>query len=149
MRRNNIDKVIITGIITAAGLMLLMALIGVWKVASAQTNELSNSVIEKVSDVTKEISESDLTKYDGLVINGSEVINTYKKYLYEYESGQTGPITITIKNAGGTYSYVNGSDLDNLRDNTNSKYVKPTSKYKGSISRNTNGVITEVKFEIQ
>lgn len=149
MRRQNIDKVLISAILTAAGTMLLMSLIGIWMIASKQTNALSNTVIKNITETTKELSESEIEKFDGLCVNGNDVINFYKKHFYQFKSDESGPFTVTIINGTGSNSYINGIWLEEIRDMEDSRYVKPTSKYQGTVVRNENDIITEVIFEIQ
>ena len=126
----------------AAGVLVAVVVISILFVQFQQANQMSGIVGENMTDMTDDIKNSDIMQYDGLEVTGADVVNFYKKHLGDYTSGETGPFAVVI---GGT-SYQNGASVSSLRDSSSSAYVKPTARYKCTVTKNANGVITKVTF---
>ena len=129
-------------LLMAAGVLIAVVIISILFVQFKQANQMSSSASENMNDLTEDIKDSGIMQYDGLEVTCADVVNFYKKYLGDYRSGESGPFTVVI----GGASYVNGASVSSLRDSSSAAYVKPTSRYKCSVTRNANGVITKVTF---
>lgn len=142
LQRRNRGELPATALVFAASILVAVLLISLILVNFREARDVGNATGQSVTDIANDIRESDIMQYDGLTVQGADVINFYRKYLGDYVSGETGPFTVTI--GGSTYS--NGSSLSSLQDVDSSSYVKPTAKYKGKVTKNANGVITNVAF---
>ena len=108
--------------------------------------DTSNTAVGKLSEFNRELSESDITMYDGLEIKGSDVVNFIKKNLGGYAAAETAAMYVYIKTGLSEATYVNGVSLPNLQDFTSLRYVKPRVIFTGDIVRDANDVIIGVTF---
>lgn len=144
-RSRNASDIPAQALLLAAGVLITVLIISILFMQFKSASNLGNAVTDQISDTTEDIKNNDILQYDGMTVSGADVVNFYKKHLGDYTSGQTGPFTIVI---GGT-SYSNGASVSLLRDSSSGAYVKPTAKYKCSVTRNANGMITKVTFTKQ
>lgn len=141
-RRRNALELPAQALLLAASVLITVVIISVLVVNFRSASQLSSAAGEQIVDMTDDIRNSSVMQYDGLEVTGADVVNFYKKHLGDYRAGETGPFTVVI---GGT-SYTNGSSVASLRDSSSAQYVKPTARYRCSVSKNANGVIVSVTF---
>ena len=133
-------------LLMAAAVMLSVLLISIMISQYNSAREVVNSSSDIMSRKAEEIRDSDIMQYDGLTVNGEDVINFMKKNLGE-DSELYGQLKVTLKGvSGNTMSYSDTEPLSSLTDPENEKYVRPFSKWKCSVKKNKNGIITEVVF---
>ena len=145
MKVNNIDYA--TRILIIAASVIITCVI-VWLGFSAMNTakDISNNSISQMIKLNNDLKESDINMYDSTIVTGSEIVNFIKKNLGDYGAAENGPFTVTIVTNMGTSSYTNGSYISNIRDFTDSQYIKPTAEFTGEVIRNENDVITQVIF---
>jgi hypothetical protein len=127
--------VIITCIIVALGFQ-----------AAETAKEISDSALMQMTDLNNDIKDSDLKIYDGSKIYGSDVINCIKKNLGDYSLGETAPIYVYVKTSLTENTYTNSTYLSEIKSFSNTRYIKPTMVFAGTVVENTNNVIVGIRF---
>lgn len=124
-------------------------LIGIGIYMADSSKRAASDVNIQLTSYYNEIYEADIMKYDRLEVTGSDVVNFIKKHLGDYNSSETGPFTIKIVTNIGQVNHTNSSNIDYITNFTHAYYIKPTASFKGYVTKNQNGVITEIKFQQQ
>lgn len=112
----------------------------------------TNKAKEQYTSISNEYDDVKLAAYDEVTIAGSDVVNCIQTYGTLLISAN---YNFTIKVVTGENS--NGVDYgDNykteinkntaIENSTEKDYINPLGKFKGKISRNTNGVIESITF---
>lgn len=135
------------GLLLSAGVILTCMVIGIGFYIAREATSTAAAAQNQLSEYRKEIAESGLTKYEGMQVNGSDVINLTRKLLSKYSSTEIAPVTVNIKTTDHQETYVNNVYLKNIRDFRDRRYVNPVGLFTGSIERDENDVIVSVVFE--
>lgn len=146
MKRNRFE-IAVQALLLSVGVVLSVVLISVMVVQYEQARSMSDAVGENMLEATERIRDSNLTQYDGLRVSGAEVRNFFKLNLTK--SGPKGFTDLVIDNGNGSITYWSSSGYLEITDNTGTRYVSPTDVYLCSVDRNTNEVITTIKFTRQ
>jgi hypothetical protein len=109
--------------------------------------DTSDTAVEQLNEFNKELSESELTMYEGLEVTGSDVVNLIKKQLGSYRVTETAPLYVYVKTSTSETTYQNGSFISNIQDFASTQYVKPVGKFNCSIVRDLNDVIIGINFK--
>ena len=109
--------------------------------------DTSNTAVEKLNEFNKELSESDLTMYDGLEVTGSDIVNLIKKQLGSYGIAETTPLYVYVKTSNAENTYQNGASIVSIQDFSSTQYVKPVAKFSCNIVRDLNDVIIGITFK--
>lgn len=137
---------ILKGILIGAGLFITCVVVGIGFMVARESIRVSAVNSEKLNKFSIELSESDLTMYDGLEVQGSDVINFIKENLGDYTSTETAPVTVNVITSKSNNTYINGASVENICDFTNDKYIKPIAKFDCKVIRNSNNAITTLRF---
>lgn len=146
----NAIEVVPSALLMAAGVIISIAVISVMISQMGTAGELSNAVNDGMLERIDDIRNSSITQYDGLTVNGADVVNFYKKQFDDYRSPGSAPFEIEIdrsndgKSNGKVYSDYMG--VDELKDSASIQYIKPSSQWKCRVEKNMNGIITRVVF---
>ncbi len=135
------------GLMLAAGVILTCMVIGVGFYIAREAHSTALASSNKLSEYKKDIQESSYTKYDGMNVSGSDVVNFAKKNLISYDAENLAPVYVSIKTSTHEEIYVSNQYLKNLRDFSHVRYVNPISMFVGSVVRDANDVIVGVVFE--
>jgi len=127
----------------AVGLSLLVALLLISVQMFQRAVKLSSLFEEKQQQQMAELEEYEITKYDGLVIDGMTVINYVKRMLGNYG------IPVCVANAVGDYKISDSSDYGKLRDINSDKYINPLSEYRCMVVRDENEEIIEITINLE
>ncbi|MDF2473839.1 MAG: hypothetical protein K0R21_1621 [Anaerocolumna sp.] len=111
-----------------------------------ESKYISFASASNLSEFAVELTESDITMYDGLEVTGSDVVNFIKKNLGSYTSTQTSPVYVYVETEHASNTYYNEAEIDNIQNFTHEKYIKPISKFIGEIVRDGNDVIVGLRF---
>lgn len=133
-------------LILAASIIITCLIVAIGFRGATIAKEISNAAISNMNEISKDIKSSDIMMYDGLEVYGSEVVNFIKKYLGDYIEGEAAQITVEVKTFINENSYRNGCYIENMRNFSDIKYIKPTAIFHGKVIKNINGVITGVSF---
>lgn len=143
------------GLLLAAGILITVFVVG-WGFKIARDSEDMVQIgSDKINQMTNEIMNSDVTKYEGSEISGSEVINVINELA-------TDKIAIVVTNKAETtvaYGYnVTGTDGDyvlgtessasiaNAKDTAHVNYINPTKKFTGKLLYNKNEAVIGIHF---
>lgn len=100
----------------------------------------------QMSEINEDIKNSGILKYENMEIYGSEVVNCMKENLGDYTEAEAAPIYIRVETSSSTNTYTNGTLIDEVRDFTKPRYIKPTAIFRGDIIKNINDVIIGLNF---
>lgn len=134
------------GLMLAAGVILTCMVIGVGFYIAREAHSTAMASSNQLSEYQTSIEESSYTKYDGMSVSGSDVMNFAKKHLISYDSGNPAPIYVCIKTSNHQETYETNQYLKSLRDFTNKRYVNPVNLFEGAVVRDENDVIVGVIF---
>lgn len=135
------------GIAAAVVLMALVIIFGFRAFQSGQ--DTGNNALAKMESVNSAIDESEYTQYDGAFVSGSAVYQAIRA-----NKADTGVVFHVINGSDNSdYDPADSGYQDALiAANTKgtSKYITPSAKYVGAITRNAdNNQITDVTFTKQ
>lgn len=139
---DNILKLILIG----AGVIITCAVVGVGFYVVRESKVISSTSTEKLNELSSELTESDLTMYNGLEVSGSDVVNFIKKQLGDYSDTDVAPIYVNVITSLSDNLYVNGSYIDDIKIFTHIKYINPIATFTGKNIKDKNNVIVGVKF---
>ncbi|MGB4661314.1 MAG: hypothetical protein WBI07_19230 [Mobilitalea sp.] len=111
--------------------------------------EISGSAISQIASMNEDIKDGDLLKYDDTEVTGSDVVNCIRKYLGDYTAPATAPISVYVKTTSTEHTYNNSSYNTNIKNFTDTRYIKPTAVFAGDIIKNANNVIVSIVFKQQ
>lgn len=146
----------------AVGIALTCALITIAIYLMNTGKGLLTTFGSRINTINVDISESDLTKYSGVQVKGSDVVNCIRRYKDDLE-------IIVYKNVGSdgstvintTYNASSGEfknlpaqaddDFVIVPPNTvynadGQMYINPNATFLGKVVRNSNGLVTRVEF---
>lgn len=129
----------------AASVIITCTIVWIGYTLINTSREISVSASEQLRELNNDIKDSGILKYDGVTVEGSEVVNCIRKNLGDFDSTQTAPVYVTVTTAV-TNRYTNGQYLENIRSFADTKYIKPTATFKGKVVKNTNKVIVGIVF---
>jgi len=109
--------------------------------------EVSSSAISQIASMNDDIKDSNLLKFDDVEVTGSDVVNCMRKYLGDFTSSETAPISVYVKTSTTEYTYCNGAYNTNIKNFTDTRYIKPTAVFAGDIIKNANNVIISIVFK--
>lgn len=131
-------------LLIGAGIVITLAVITIGFVTLNQGQNTAKLAISKVDKINNNILESEYTVYDGMEISGNEVVSVISKFKNE-------PVTIEVVTKKTTAEYNNGKNgkVSETTDPKSDKYVNPSGRFKGSITRDENDVINKLTFTQQ
>ncbi len=148
MKRNKIDLGAIILIVAATVIAMLIAFFMIRQYRLMKNG--ASAVTENMATYADEVAMSEITSLDGETVSGADVVNFYKKHMDGYSGSDTAPFSIIINNGSATNTYNTSEHTAKLRDASDANhYVKATSRYTCSVSKNKNGIIVSVTFVIK
>lgn len=140
------------GLILAAGTIITCVVISLGFFISREAKETAANGANQINKLNSEFVESDKIIYDGATVSGSEVINVIKKM----KNDKIGILVVTNKSSN-YYGYKFDEATGNLMDkvegdyaeaciSTNVKYINPYANFEGKVIKDSNDVITGIKF---
>lgn len=134
------------GFLLAAGAIITCMVLSLGFYFARESRAVSSTSANKLNNFSSELSESDLTMYDGTEVTGSDVVNFIKKQLGEYTATEIAPVYTYVKTVKSENTYNNGVAVAEIKNFTNTKYINPLGKFTGQIVRDANKVIIGIKF---
>lgn len=136
----------------AAGTVITCLVISLGFYLSKEAQATADTGTSKIGKINTEFAEQDKTKYSGVNVSGSEVVNAIKKM----ENENVGVYVVT-KSSQDFYGYdfdLQDGELKGENDNTyklavensSDQYINPYALFKGEVIRNSNDVITGIQF---
>lgn len=133
-------------LIFAATVIITCILVALGFQVASVAREIGNNAILQMADINNDLQSSDIKRYDQAEVYGSDVVNCIKKYLGDYHLSDVAPIYIAVKTSLSEQTYTNGGFIKEIKNFTNTRYVKPTAVFIGSVEKNDNNVILGITF---
>ncbi len=134
-------------ILFSVSVLITCVVVFVGITASQEAKKISSGVIDQMTELNNDISDSGIMMFDGTEVYGSEVINFMKKTLGDCAANETSPVYLYVKTSTSENTYINSTYVKNVRQFTDVQhYIKPTAKFVGQVMKNTNDVIVGVRF---
>lgn len=133
---DNIQKVILMG----ASILMTIGIITI----SVRVFKTANNIVEE-SEKEMVVTHSKLKNnkysiYDNKQCTGYDVLNAIK-------TSGTSAINIDVKTGEGNLITYNKENEYTINDETNINYINPLGEFKGELEYNSNGIISNIKFE--
>ena len=139
MIKRNCIEIAPRALLLAAGIILTVLLISVMMTQFKSAQDMMNVSGRMINKQTENIKYGELLSLDGSAVYGADVVNISQK---QTDNG----IKITLKKDSGTVSYTDPKSVSKMRDFEDPAYVKPFTRWKCSIQKNENGLITDIVF---
>ena len=133
-------------LIFAAAIIITCILVALGFRAADTAKEISNSAVLQMAELNNDLKDSNIKMYDGADLYGSEVVNFIKKNLGDFTASESAPIYVYVKTSISENAYTNGSNITNIRNFSNTMYIKPTAKFLGAAVENENDIILGITF---
>lgn len=130
-------------LIIAVSVIISALVISIAVFLSDKGATIGNAFGTRIAAINRSITDNDLLQFDSGSVSGSDVLNCIRKYRDTVTIRVT-KITDTDSDFTTTYNKEDGP-RDNLPGNVSS-YINPNAYFSGEISRNANGVISEINF---
>jgi hypothetical protein len=146
-------------ILIAAGVVITLIVVSIGFFIMNQGQNTAKQAMTKIDKVNSQLTESDLMMYDGLEISGSDVVNAINKF--KQDKSRIAIMVKTYKDSTGVWYVYDGSSIDtlsvvaaatmttrmiNIQDPSNTAYATPAGRFKGLITRDSNGTIATLTF---
>lgn len=129
----------------AAGLVITASLIFVAFRLADEGKRLGEHAVSSLAKVNAEWKEDEITRYEGLTVKGSDVINFMRKNLsMNLQDGSEQLVVITETDVVTVHK--NMDSMEDVMNFSHASYINPTSEFVGKVNRNENGVIVSVRF---
>ncbi len=106
-----------------------------------QAKQIANIANRRMSEFALYLSQDELTAYDGIFLNGSDVVNFYRRFLYERAD-----FSMVVVKGKVEYLIPSGGQTDLLTQPIQKTYCRPSAQYRCEVLRNVNEVILQVRF---
>lgn len=134
------------GLLMASGIIITCVIISIGFYTAREAKQSASQTAVYLSRFNQELSEEGLTRYDGMEVAGSDIINLIRRELGAYGQGESSEVSVTVITGKGEYTYRNIEYLEQIRNYGNDRYINPTAVFTGSVIRDGNDVITCVSF---
>lgn len=130
-------------LLIAASTIITCIIVGLGFSMAREAKQIGNYVVREMNDYRVSIEEQDYTKYDGVTVYGTDVVNLMK---YAFSVKGSG-ICITIEENGEYRTYESAEDIEKTQDIESRYYIASAAEYTGVVKRNKNDVIVEILFK--
>jgi len=144
-------------IIIGAGVVITMIVVSIGFLLMRSGQSTAQNAINRLDQISSEMSESQYTMYDGMEIRGSEVVNVLRKYKDEYigiyvktkksTNGVWYVYDVTLRGNEAEIGSPSTKSISDTMDETKDEYINPNGVFIGSIARDENGRIAALMFE--
>lgn len=126
----------------AASTIITCIVVGLGFSMAREAKQIGNHVVDELHSYRVAIEEQDYTKYDGVAVYGTDVINFMKREINEDGTGVW--VTVVRENRSVTYKRI--EETEEVKQPGSVYYIAPTELYTGEVVRNKNDVIVELVF---
>jgi hypothetical protein len=141
-----------TGIHWLAQLAFTLVLIGFMAFAVRQVSQGAYTMIGKSSDVINEVSDSDITMFEGLEVRGSDVIGQINKYINSDKS-----VKVKTNKSVSYYNKILESNdtvigsastrtTKETQEISSNYYINKSAKFTGKVLYDVNNAIIGIEF---
>lgn len=130
-------------LLIAASTIITCIIVGLGFSMAREAKQIGNYVIKELHSYRVAIEERDYTKYDGVTVYGTDVVNLMK-YAFSVKEGS---VSITVEENGENRTYTGQEDIEKAQEAESAYYISPAAEYTGEVKRNKNDVIVEIFFK--
>ena len=130
-------------LLIAASTTITCIIVGLGFSMAREAKQIGNYVVKELHSYRVAVEEQDYTKYDGVTVYGTDVVNLMK---YAFSREET-DIAVIVEENGESRTYGESEDIKKAQEVGNRFYIAPTAEYTGEVKRNKNDVIVEVLFK--
>lgn len=130
-------------LLIAASTIITCIIVGLGFSMAREAKRIGNYVVKELHSYRVSIEEQDYTKYDGVVVYGTDVVNLMK-YVF---SAKEADLYITVEENGESRKYAEAEDIEKAKSAESVYYITPAAEYTGEVIRNKNDVIVEISFK--
>ena len=130
-------------LLIAASTIITCIIVGLGFSMAREAKQIGNYVVKELHSYRMAIEEQDYTKYDGVVVYGTDVVNLMK-YAFSVKESD---IYITVEENGESRRYVEAEDIEKAQMVGSVYFISPAAEYTGEVKRNKNDVIVEIFFK--
>ena len=125
-----------------AATILSCLLISIGMQQFRQAKQIANIASRRMSEFALYLSQEELIAYDGIYLKGSDVVNFYRRFLYE---GSADFVMVVVKGKE-EYMFGVGRQTEALTNPEEKSYCRPDASYRCEVVKNVNEVILQVRF---
>lgn len=130
-------------LLIAASTIITCIIVGLGFSMAREAKQIGNYVVKELHSYRVAIEEQDYTKYDGVTVYGTDVVNLLKYAISVKET----EIFITVEENGVNRLYMTPEHVERAQEVGNRYYISPMAEYTGEVKRNKNDVIEEIVFK--
>lgn len=127
----------------AVGLSLVVALLLIGMQVFNRAMKITSSLEKRQEEKIAEIEEYEIVQYDGLVLDGMSAIGYIKKMIGNYG------LRVHVVTETEEFLISDRSEYQEMRDSSSKKYINPLAKYRCTVIRDENDVITSVEIVVE
>ena len=106
----------------------------------------SDTAVKKINDFNSELSESELTMYDGIEVKGSDVVNFIKKNLGSYDATNQAKQYVRVVTAASDSTYWNERYIEDIQNFSSTLFINLAALFRCDVTRDANDVIVGITF---
>lgn len=129
-------------LLIAASTIITCIIVGIGFSMAREAKQLGNLVVEELHQYRTVAEERNIMKYDGVVVYGNDIVNLMKRELKGEKTG----FCVRVCDGEKVYCYMTSDEIQKVQNPEYEEYIHPLSQYVGSVVKNKNEVIIEVKF---
>ena len=130
-------------LLIAASTIITCIIVGLGFSMAREAKQIGNYVVKELHSYRVSIEEQDYTKYDGVVVYGTDVVNLMK-YTFSVKASD---IYVSVEENGESRIYAGTEDIEKAMEGGSVYYITPAAEYMGEVKRNENDVIVEIIFK--
>ncbi len=130
-------------LLIAASTIITCIIVGLGFSMAREAKQIGNYVVKELHSYRVAVEEQDYTKYDGVTVYGTDVVNLMKYAFTVEESG----VSVVVEENGECRIYAEAEDIKRAGEIGNMYYITPAAEYTGEVKRNKNNVIVEILFK--
>jgi hypothetical protein len=108
--------------------------------------DTSDTAIEKINDFNNELSESELTMYDGINVKGSDVVNFIKKNLGSFDATEQAKQYVRVVTTASDSTYWNERYIEDIQNFSSTLFINQEALFRCDVTRDANDVIIGIIF---
>lgn len=147
-KRNAFD-IAARSLLMGASVVITAVLVSIGVFQLNRAKSLAGAVEGRMGQIEASVLESGVTAYDGRTVTGSDVVNFCSRHLGDVSGEADAPFKVRISTKtveGGEITGFSSEFAKSLKKSGGACYIQPTLRFECSVTRNANGIITEVSF---
>ncbi|MCR5767334.1 MAG: hypothetical protein K6G45_02450 [Lachnospiraceae bacterium] len=148
MKKRNRIEISVKGLILAVVVIIALVLSAISLYMVTRSRSTINDGNTQYSQLMSRYSEINATLYDGLYVSGEKVIDVIKDCAGTLSEGVA---VVTLMDAEGKGSGREGTTYNSTSGyvapaRSNEEYINPSGTFVGSVTKNSNGMVTKITF---